>query len=46
MTPGATRDAWSVTCSTPNCDCTRAYTSVKDAVAAWNIMAAKPIKNY
>lgn len=46
MTPGATRDAWSVTCSTPKCDCTSAYTSVKDAVAAWNIMAAKPIKNY
>lgn len=27
---------WSVCCSTHACDCTGDYTSVKDAVEAWN----------
>lgn len=40
------RDVWCVTCSTPKCDCTKAYTKVKDAVAAWNTMAATPIPTY
>lgn len=30
------RDEWSVVCMTPKCDCTRGYTSVKAAIAAWN----------
>lgn len=30
------KNYYSVTCSTTNCDCTKFYTSVKDAVIAWN----------
>lgn len=30
------RNGWSVCCMTPKCDCTGVYTSVKDAIEAWN----------
>lgn len=30
------RDGWSVVCSTPNCDCTAIFTSVKAAMQSWN----------
>lgn len=42
MTPGATKNAWSISCSTEKCDCTKTYTSVKAAIARWNEMAAIP----
>lgn len=32
------KDGWSVCCSTHACDCTRAYTSVRKAIARWNEM--------
>lgn len=32
---GVPCDVWSVCCSTPYCDCTGSYRSVKDAVACW-----------
>lgn len=40
------RDAWSVTCSTPKCDCTRAYTSVREAVRVWNERAVMPVRSW
>ena len=46
MTPGNTRDVWFVACSTPKCDCTRSYTSVKDAVAGWNELATTPLPEF
>lgn len=30
------KDAWSVCCSTHNCDCVGNYTSVKEAIKKWN----------
>lgn len=33
---GDSRDGWSVVCSTPRCDCTQPFTSVKKAIEAWN----------
>lgn len=30
------KDGWSVCCSTHNCDATGVYTSVKEAIEAWN----------
>lgn len=30
------RNEWSVVCTTPKCDCTRGYTSVRTAVTKWN----------
>ena len=30
------RNAWSVVCSTPNCDCSGIYTNVREAVEEWN----------
>lgn len=38
LTPGNTKDAWSICCSTPKCDCTGSYTSVKAAANRWNEM--------
>lgn len=32
------KDAWSVNCTTKNCDCTGIYTRVKKAVNRWNEM--------
>ena len=29
-------NTWSVVCTTPGCDCTAEYTSVRAAVHAWN----------
>jgi translation initiation factor 2 beta subunit (eIF-2beta)/eIF-5 len=29
---------WFVACSTPNCECTKSYKPVKDAIDAWNNM--------
>lgn len=30
------QNLWFVACSTPKCDCTGSYTSVKKAIEAWN----------
>lgn len=30
------KDAWAVNCGTPRCDCTGAYTSVREAIKVWN----------
>ncbi len=30
------KNYWCVTCSTPFCDCTKFYTSVKQAIKSWN----------
>lgn len=30
------KDGWSVCCSTPKCDATGTYTSVKKAIEKWN----------
>lgn len=35
------KDVWRVCCSTHACDCTRDYTSVKEAVNHWNEMQGK-----
>ncbi len=32
---------WSVVCSTPKCDCTGVFRSVKEAVQHWNLMQEK-----
>lgn len=32
---------WSVVCSTPKCDCTGVFRSVKEAVRQWNLMQGK-----
>lgn len=32
------KDGWSVCCSTPRCDCTAVYPSVRAAVKRWNEM--------
>ena len=37
-----TVNAWAVVCSTRNCDCTGAYTSVRKAIERWNEMQSKP----
>lgn len=33
---GKPKNVWSVGCTTPKCDCVCFYTSVKEAVKAWN----------
>lgn len=33
---GDSRNGWSVVCTTPCCDCTQPFTSVKKAIEAWN----------
>lgn len=33
---GKTGNTWSVVCTTPSCDCTAEYTSVRAAISAWN----------
>jgi hypothetical protein len=35
-------NGWSVVCSTPHCDCTGIYTSVRKAIERWNEMQSKP----
>lgn len=35
---GDNKDYWAVCCSTPACDCTGDYTSVRAAVNSWNEM--------
>ena len=35
---GDNKDYWAVYCSTPACDCTGNYTSVRVAVNRWNEM--------
>ena len=37
------RDGWSVTCTTPKCDCTGVYTSVRAAVRRWNEKQTKEV---
>lgn len=37
------RNEWGVCCSHPCCDCTGTYSSVKEAVAAWNAMQKRRI---
>ena len=36
MVFGDNKNYWCVSCSTPACDCTGFYTSVKQAVQRWN----------
>lgn len=33
---GDSRDGYFVCCSTPHCDCTGTFTSVKKAIKSWN----------
>lgn len=34
--PNKGKNLWSVVCSTPNCDCTQPFSSVRTAVKHWN----------
>lgn len=36
---------WSVVCSTPKCDCTGVFRSVKEAIKKWNLMQEKEDAN-
>lgn len=37
------KDVWFVACSTPSCDCTASFSSVRRAVQRWNQQQSHPL---